>query len=64
MKDVAEYAGVSKSTVSQYLNKRYSYMSSATREKIRIAIDELGYYPNQVAKSLKQRNTHMIAFTL
>jgi LacI family kdg operon repressor len=62
MKDVAEYAGVSKSTVSQYLNKRYSYMSSATREKIRIAIDELGYYPNQVAKSLKQKNTHMIAF--
>ncbi|WP_047998581.1 LacI family DNA-binding transcriptional regulator [Lactiplantibacillus herbarum] len=62
MKDVAEQADVSKSTVSQYLNKRYSYMSSATREKIRVAIEELGYYPNQIAKSLKQKNTHVIAF--
>lgn len=62
MKDVAERAGVSKSTVSQYLNKRYSYMSAATRKKIEQAIEELGYYPNQIAKSLKQKNTHVIAF--
>lgn len=62
MKDVAERAGVSKSTVSQYLNKRYSYMSTDTKEKIRVAIEELGYYPNQIAKSLKQKDTHVIAF--
>ncbi|VDG22527.1 LacI family DNA-binding transcriptional regulator [Lactiplantibacillus mudanjiangensis] len=62
MKDVAERAGVSKSTVSQFLNKRYSYMSEATRKKIEQAIADLGYYPNQIAKSLKQKQTHIIAF--
>ncbi|MGO4119226.1 LacI family DNA-binding transcriptional regulator [Rhizobium ruizarguesonis] len=32
--DVAKHANVSKSTVSQYLNKRYEYMSEKTRKKI------------------------------
>jgi len=31
--DVAQYANVSNSTVSQYLNKRYEYMSAETRKK-------------------------------
>lgn len=62
IKDVAEKAGVSKSTVSQFLNKRYSYMSEVTRKKIETAIKELNYYPNQIAKSLKQKDTHLIAF--
>ena len=32
--DVAERAGVSKSTVSQYLNGRFDYMSEKTKERI------------------------------
>ena len=32
--DVAKHASVSKSTVSQYLNKRYEYMSEQTRERL------------------------------
>lgn len=62
IKDVADKAGVSKSTVSQFLNKRYSYMSEATRKKIEAAIKDLNYYPNQIAKSLKQKDTRLIAF--
>lgn len=62
IKDVAEKAGVSKSTVSQFLNKRYSYMSEITRKEIEVAIKELNYYPNQIAKSLKQKDTRLIAF--
>lgn len=60
--DVAKHAGVSKSTVSQFLNKRYSYMSEATRKKIELSIQELAYHPNQIAKSLKQKDTNVIAF--
>lgn len=61
MKDVAEHAGVSKSTVSQYLNKRYNYMSEETKRKIEATIKELNYTPNQIARSLKQKRTNVIA---
>ncbi|WP_027410523.1 LacI family DNA-binding transcriptional regulator [Anoxybacteroides tepidamans] len=60
MADVAKEAGVSKSTVSQYLNKRYEHMGDETREKIRLAIEKLGYRPNYIARSLKQKRTAMI----
>lgn len=36
-------------------------MSSETKEKIQLAIAELNYQPNQVARSLKQKKTNLIA---
>ncbi|WP_141433563.1 LacI family DNA-binding transcriptional regulator [Bacillus sp. 03113] len=60
MADVAKEAGVSKSTVSQYLNKRYEYMSAQTKENIGEAIEKLGYRPNILARGLKQKRTSMI----
>jgi LacI family transcriptional regulator, kdg operon repressor len=60
MADVAREAGVSKSTVSQYLNKRYEYMSEKTKQKIEEAIETLGYQPNFLARSLKQKRTSLI----
>ncbi|QPA32347.1 LacI family DNA-binding transcriptional regulator [Thermaerobacillus caldiproteolyticus] len=60
MADVAKLANVSKSTVSQYLNKRYDYMSEETKKRIAKAIDELGYQPNFIARSLKQKSTATI----
>jgi LacI family transcriptional regulator, kdg operon repressor len=60
MADVAKLANVSKSTVSQYLNKRYDYMSEETKKRIERAIEELGYQPNFVARSLKQKSTATI----
>ncbi|MBB3908060.1 MULTISPECIES: LacI family DNA-binding transcriptional regulator [Anoxybacillaceae] len=60
MADVAKAAGVSKSTVSQFLNKRYEHMGEETKEKIREAIERLGYHPNYIARSLKQKRTAMI----
>ncbi|MFD1427723.1 LacI family DNA-binding transcriptional regulator [Kroppenstedtia sanguinis] len=56
MADVAERAGVSKSTVSQFINNRYEYMAESTKLRIEDAIRELGYIPNYVAKSLKQKS--------
>ena len=58
--DVARHAEVSKSTVSQYLNKRYEYMSETTRKKIEKTIKELNYRPNVVARSLKQKSTFTV----
>lgn len=60
MADVAQHAKVSKSTVSQYLNKRFDYMGEDTKKRIEAAINELGYRPNIVARSLKQKSTTTI----
>jgi LacI family transcriptional regulator, kdg operon repressor len=60
IEDVAQRAGVSKSTVSQFLNKRYKYMSEATKDRIAAVIEELNYQPNGLARSLKQNRTHMV----
>lgn len=60
MADVAREAGVSKSTVSQYLNKRYEYMGEKTKQKIEEAIESLGYQPNFLARSLKQKRTSLV----
>ena len=59
--DVARAAGVSKSTVSQYLNGRFEFMSFETRQKIKQVIEELDYRPNALARSLKQKKTHTVA---
>lgn len=58
--DVAKHAGVSKSTVSQYLNQRYDYMGEKTKERIKQAVEQLGYSPNIIARSLKQKSTTTI----
>lgn len=58
--DVAQRAGVSKSTVSQFLNKRYKYMSEATKQRIGQVIEELNYQPNGLAKGLKQNRSYMV----
>lgn len=60
MADVAQLAGVSKSTVSQYLNRRFEYMGEQTKQRIEEAIEELGYQPNVLARSLKQKKTSTI----
>lgn len=58
--DVAARAGVSKSTVSQFLNKRYQHMGQETRVKIEEAIEALDYRPNVLARGLKQKRTGAI----
>ncbi len=60
MADVAKKANVSKSTVSQYINNRYQYMSSETKERIELAIKELNYRPNYIARSLTRKKTSTI----
>ena len=58
--DVAKQANVSISTVSQFLNNRFEYMSEETRKKIEEAVKQLNYRPNMVARSLKNKGTQTI----
>lgn len=60
IEDVAKAVGVSKSTVSQFLNKRYEYMSIKTKEKIEKAIEELNFQPNHFASNLKTKKSTMV----
>ncbi|MGR5556656.1 LacI family DNA-binding transcriptional regulator [Vibrio fortis] len=57
--DVALLAGVSKSTVSRVINDEYG-VKEATKIKVRKAVEECGYVPNQVAKDLKSRKTNLV----
>lgn len=57
--DVARVAGVSKSTVSRVINNEYGVKES-TKVKVRKAVEECGYLPNQVAKDLKSQKTNLI----
>ena len=57
---VAEVAGVSKTTVSRFLNGRYEHMSEETKSRITAVIEELDYRPNAIARSLKSQKTGLI----
>lgn len=61
--DVARVAGVSKNTVSRYLNSR-GYMSDKTKALIQDAIDLLHYQPNQIARSLSLQRTNLIGLVI
>ncbi|MEY9874594.1 LacI family transcriptional regulator [Streptacidiphilus sp. MAP12-33] len=56
MQDVAERAGVTKQTVSNVISGRVQ-VRPATAARVRAAIDELGYTPNLVARSLATGTT-------
>lgn len=53
MRDVARAAGVSVATVSHVVNDNpHARIGDAARERVRRAIEELGYRPNALAKTL------------
>lgn len=60
MQDIANKAGVSKTTVSMVLNKKDSNISSATKDKIFKITQELNYIPNSIARSLSTKKSGTI----
>ena len=54
---VAKAAGVSTTTISRYLNKKYEYMSIKTKDRIQKVIEELDYRPSNIARSLKSQKS-------
>jgi len=59
IKDVAEIAGVTVTTVSRVLNDR-GYISENTRQKVNAAMKELDYQPNEIARALLRRKSNLI----
>lgn len=66
MRDVARAANVSQSTVSRVLGSTSSKVpiSVETQHKVMAVIEELGYRPNQYARSLRGRKVHMIGMVI
>ncbi|KHD37831.1 KDG operon repressor [Clostridium acetobutylicum] len=62
--DVAKLAGVSKATISRYLNGKFEYMSEKTKDRIKESIEELNYRPNNIARSLKSNKSKLIGVVI
>ena len=62
--DVAEAAGVSKSTVSRVLSGNYTYIREETRQRVQDAINRLGFRPNSIARSLTSKRTQTIGILI
>jgi LacI family transcriptional regulator len=63
IKDIAELAGVSPSTISNVLNSK-QVVSAKTRERVLKIIKGFNYVPNQVARSLVQRRSRIIGMVI
>lgn len=63
IKEVAKLAGVSASTVSRVISDS-SKISEATKKTVREAMEELGYFPNAIARSLVNRSTNTIGIVM
>jgi LacI family transcriptional regulator len=59
MRDVAKRAGVSVSTVSHVINNTRA-VSQGSRQRVEQAMEELGYKPNALARSLRRRKTNTL----
>jgi DNA-binding LacI/PurR family transcriptional regulator len=60
LEQVAALAGVSRATVSRVANG-WSSVDPVLRDRVQQAIDELGYVPNQAARSLATRRSDTVA---
>lgn len=56
--EIAKLAGVSRATVSRYLNE--GYVSEEKKERIRKVIEKTGYQPSSQAQMLRTRKTKLI----
>lgn len=61
IKDVAKKAGTSTATVSKVMNGSYS-ISEETIQRVKQAMEELNYQPNQRARNLANKSSQTIVF--
>lgn len=62
--EIAEQAGVSKTTVSFYLNGKTNKMSEETKQRIQHIIDVTGYEPSAAARAMKAKSTGLVGVIL
>lgn len=63
IKDIAKVAGVSPSTVSRVVSN-HPRISKETSQKVKRIMEEMGYHPNVMAKSLVSKTTQTLAIVL
>lgn len=63
IRDVAKRAGVAPITVSRVINNS-GYVSAQTRARVEAAVEELGYVPNRLARSLRLKRTNTLALVV
>jgi LacI family transcriptional regulator len=63
MKRIAAELGVSVTTISKVLN-HHADIGPATRARVLARVEELGYQPNAVARSLTLRRTHTLGVVI
>ncbi|MBW7475122.1 LacI family transcriptional regulator [Paenibacillus oenotherae] len=63
IKDIAKIAGVSPSTVSRVVSN-HPRISHETSRKVKAIMEELGYHPNIMAKSLVSKTTQTLGILL
>src|SRR5690606_31981041 len=62
--DVARHAGVSKATVSRFLNHRDTLLSAEIAGRVQAAIAELSYTPSPMAQALKRGRSRLIGLVV
>jgi LacI family kdg operon repressor len=58
--DIARAAGVSKTTVSRYINGKSNLIGEDSRKRIEAAIEMSNYHPNALARSLKTQRSYLV----
>jgi len=64
MIDVAKRAGVSTATVSRVLSEEFEKVRPETRQKVMAVVEEIGYYPNRLARNLRERSAKIFALVI
>lgn len=67
IREVAEKAGVSLTTVSYVLSGRHggtTRISQPTEDRVHAAVHELGYVPNQAARGMRRGRTDLVAVAI
>ena len=63
LKDIAKKLGLSVTTISRALAE-YDDVAESTRQRVRQAAEEMGYYPNITARQLQKQRTDTLAFVV
>ena len=62
--DVARAAGVSKATVSRFLNHRDTRLTTEIAARVQKAVDALAYLPNPMAQALKRGRSRLLGLVV
>ena len=62
--DVANLAGVSKATVARVVSGEPDLVKETTRQRVVLAIEQLGYERNAIAGSMRSNRTYMLALSI